>query len=554
MQVKKSLAAAKKHILKEKVYSSEVVEQLGNLIREKEARIEELHLENLRLSDTLASLSKTIEDQQRIISSLHKQISKAPADLKEENAKLISSNEDGPISEYCNGEEVILDLVVDVEYPRDYKKSSETSNSGACLHDTSKPEKFESITAKQCDKSEKDFNSTAAFEDHFVVWLKQDGSVGNRVNALREIDYDALAEDSLENSYCDTLNILPQDEQDVPNSTLLSKQENEGVLDEASYYDHNKEHDIDIDEKSFPQKVDFSSNSECQDEVQDIFDELLMQEHINNKRDEEKITDSLTTEDRKPITRKEGSCKKDKKQNSCGSKTRERKLRCPVCQVLFSSKALRFEHMNKSGHNFRFPCDSCEMQFKQKVELQRHTEQRHSEERTYSCSKCPRKFKSEYSMKRHEANDEYHQKLSKSDSRPFLVCQYCDKHFPRKRTWWLRHHIKRYHMGIKSAPCGTCGKTFNSDSYVEEHRLACKGVKQYVCEYCLKRFSKKSTLANHVRQHTGEKPYNCSLCSTQFRSYDMLMKHAKKEHNVKNAAHYKQLCSSTAPKNGGSGI
>jgi len=552
MQVKKSLAAAKKQILKEKVYSSEVVEQLGNLIREKEARIEELHLENLRLSDTLASLSKTIEEQQKIISSLHKQISKAPADLKEENAELICSNEDGSISEYCNGEEVIHDLVVDVKYPRDFEKSSETTNNGACLHDTSKPEKFVSITAKQCDKSEKDFYSTAAFEDHIVVWLKQDGSVGNRVNALREIEYDALAEDSLDNSDCDALNILPQDKQDVPNSALLSHQEDEGVLDEVNYYDHNREHDIDIDKKSFLQKVDFSSNTECQNEEQDIFDELLMQD---DKRDEEEITDSLTTEVKKPITRirKEGSCKKDKKQTSCDSKTRERKLRCPVCQVIFSSKALRFEHMNESGHNFRFPCDSCEMQFKQKVELQRHTEQKHSEERTYSCSKCPRKFKSEYSMKRHEANDEYHQKLSESDSHPFLVCQYCGKHFPRRRTWWLKQHIKRFHMGIKSAPCKTCGKTFNSDSYVEEHRLACLGVKQYACEYCLKRFSKKSTLANHVRQHTGEKPYNCSLCSTQFRSYDMLMKHAKKEHNVKNAAHYKQLSSSTTLKNG-SGI
>ncbi|XP_003736722.2 zinc finger protein 91 [Drosophila pseudoobscura] len=83
--------------------------------------------------------------------------------------------------------------------------------------------------------------------------------------------------------------------------------------------------------------------------------------------------------------------------------------------------------------------------------------------------------------------------------------------------------------------CDDCGKTINSWSNFQEHKLRHTGVKNFECQFseCGKRFATRKELVRHQRCHTGEKPFVCSYCSRRFSDASSREEHHRRHRNEK---------------------
>ncbi|BFF89774.1 gastrula zinc finger protein XlCGF17.1 [Drosophila madeirensis] len=83
--------------------------------------------------------------------------------------------------------------------------------------------------------------------------------------------------------------------------------------------------------------------------------------------------------------------------------------------------------------------------------------------------------------------------------------------------------------------CDHCGKSINSWSNFQEHKLRHTGVKNFACEFsdCGKRFATRKELVRHNRCHTGEKPFVCIYCSRRFSDASSREEHHRRHRNEK---------------------
>uniref|UniRef100_A0A1B6DZA2 C2H2-type domain-containing protein n=1 Tax=Clastoptera arizonana TaxID=38151 RepID=A0A1B6DZA2_9HEMI len=102
-------------------------------------------------------------------------------------------------------------------------------------------------------------------------------------------------------------------------------------------------------------------------------------------------------------------------------------------------------------------------------------------------------------------------------------CDDCDKVF--NKACYLTQHNKTFHNGEKPHKCEKCGKRFEIQSLLVEHKGKHAGEKPYKCEICPKQFNHKTDLRRHMCLHSGDKPYACSYCGKGFIRKDHMVKH-----------------------------
>nr|CAD7454913.1 unnamed protein product [Timema tahoe] len=188
------------------------------------------------------------------------------------------------------------------------------------------------------------------------------------------------------------------------------------------------------------------------------------------------------------------------------------------------------------GEQRRYKCESCEMSFKLKRDIFRHS-LAHSGLKSYKCEECGKCFKQKSDLLRHSPTH--------SGFKQFM-CKECGKCF-KVKSYLLRHSLT--HSGLKQFKCEECSKCFTRKSYLFRHtfthselkQFKCKecgkcckhlkdtfthsGLKQFKCEKCCKCFTHKSSLFRHTCIHSELKQFKCEECSKCFKQKSDLLRH-----------------------------
>lgn len=162
---------------------------------------------------------------------------------------------------------------------------------------------------------------------------------------------------------------------------------------------------------------------------------------------------------------------------------------CKQCDRQFeSSTALKY---HETAHAMRkFQCEYCDKMFLTNSTLSIHL-RIHLEKRPYNCPSCDLQFRQKTDLNYHTAS-----KHTAVDDYRFK-CDYCDKKFARKYS--LSLHTK-LHTGEKNHQCEVCMKSFRASSYLQVHLRTHTGEKPYECSLCKKRFSVKADVRRHIGQ------------------------------------------------------
>ena len=199
------------------------------------------------------------------------------------------------------------------------------------------------------------------------------------------------------------------------------------------------------------------------------------------------------------------------------------KHECQHCQLIFKTKARLDKHIkwvhektpcelcgelvgNLSRHminvheNQKWPCPHCQSVFKSKDQLQKHNKRVH--EKT-PCELCGELVGN---LSRHMASIHSDQKLP---------CPNCHLVFKSKDQ--LKKHIAWTHDKVQCEQCGDMvGKGKMQRHIISKHTSIYD--KKFKCDVCGKSFDRNAKLRDHKNTHTGEKPYQCKYCSACFAS------------------------------------
>ncbi|XP_041378116.1 uncharacterized protein LOC121390382 [Gigantopelta aegis] len=228
-------------------------------------------------------------------------------------------------------------------------------------------------------------------------------------------------------------------------------------------------------------------------------------------------------------------------------------VRCDVCEMIFSSKHVLYDHVNKThGPSDIQCCNICGRGFNTVRALVKHRQMIHHVQTTMvkSCKKCDFKAQSKKELKEHMETHAVanecpicHKVLAKHTNimihidtmhtkQEECVCNICGKKFRHPR--YLRLHLGR-HSGVKPHVCSVCGKRFFATNtlrcHMEVHKDQSERQYRHICSVCGRGFNGKSSLDDHMNKHTGAKPHSCPLCGVKFGFRSMLYKHHQFVHS-----------------------
>lgn len=207
--------------------------------------------------------------------------------------------------------------------------------------------------------------------------------------------------------------------------------------------------------------------------------------------------------------------------------------------VVIEDTRLSF-HLDEIVELKKFVCDVCQQTFDTKVELRRHSKNRH--EKNHLCTHCGKFFKRADTLKKHILMHEgakpfkctvcekaYRQSFLlkdhlRSHRKEKYICNECGKELSSYNT--LNVHMK-YHSGVKNYRCHLCDSNFTLSGHLKEHLKIHTDEKLFPCLICPKRFRSKGLVTIHNRTHSKERPYKCDRCPKAFPSASKLTLHIR---------------------------
>lgn len=93
-------------------------------------------------------------------------------------------------------------------------------------------------------------------------------------------------------------------------------------------------------------------------------------------------------------------------------------------------------------------------------------------------------------------------------------CHICSRKF--LKPFFLRRHIKMYHLDEKPHVCDICNKGFYKKSILEDHLKTHNQEKSFTCPICGTGFKQVRNLGAHMKRHDGVKAHLCGTCGTRF--------------------------------------
>ena len=193
------------------------------------------------------------------------------------------------------------------------------------------------------------------------------------------------------------------------------------------------------------------------------------------------------------------------------------------CSKAFSTPKLLNSHKHRvHGIQRRFNCDNCTYSSKEKKNVRRHKDFKHSDLKLVTCTECGESFKCTASLA-------YHMKKKYGEYRE--QCNSCDYKAITKAQ--VKNHMIKIHTKEFKVHCTECGKGFTDKCYLNYHMTVHTGEKKFKCTFCESRFRNSLTQKKHENIHLDIKPYVCHLCPKQFRGDINLSVHVKRHLNQK---------------------
>ncbi|XP_064292981.1 zinc finger protein 808-like [Plodia interpunctella] len=209
------------------------------------------------------------------------------------------------------------------------------------------------------------------------------------------------------------------------------------------------------------------------------------------------------------------------------------RLVCDDCGKTFIKRKSFETHYKR--HHMPPTCEVCNKTYSTYHNLENHYRLNHPEfincenrqELAY-CVECNKQFPSVYKYRRHLTSAAVHTPPKVE----IVPCPECGKVFSRKIR--MTNHVLAVHRKNTKHRCDICNKTFCSAYSAKTHRKYThekeQKPKNKFCDICGRGFNTNRILNNHRRTHTGERPYSCPHCPATFAQRVAMRTHAKTQH------------------------
>ena len=238
-----------------------------------------------------------------------------------------------------------------------------------------------------------------------------------------------------------------------------------------------------------------------------------------------------------------------------------KRLKCNLCQKIFSSDNIKRHFKTNHDGNGIFKCEMCEKTFIKKKSLIDHSQKSHDNYKLDDLESRPDRYyeiveelnKPQIGMTEMETVNENgvdHEVVVKDEiSSKLHRCNSCDKTF--KSPLGLKLHLEKIHDGNGLFKCDFCDMASFSEKRVQRHKKkhhksgmeelkSTKGfrVKKYSkkksidfnCESCEKNFPVREHLKRHIEIVHEGKRLKCNFCSLTFTTSQILLRHFGRKH------------------------
>ncbi|CAH0404143.1 unnamed protein product [Chilo suppressalis] len=202
------------------------------------------------------------------------------------------------------------------------------------------------------------------------------------------------------------------------------------------------------------------------------------------------------------------------------------KYKCPHCTDEFLKLTTYLGHI-RIKHPSDFVCQLCGYSFVSEKGIMLHKNLKHRQENTTIpedgplCELCNLRFINTEALKRHTSVSARHQTTDKQDREP---------NTPKQR----KREIRRTRIGA-SIPCEQCGVQLQDYTAYHSHfrrmhpdknRTKFPSIRTpLMCEVCGRMFQNQTLLEDHRWVHTDERPFSCESCDKCFRTKNRLVAH-----------------------------
>ncbi|XP_021101391.1 zinc finger protein 473 [Heterocephalus glaber] len=201
--------------------------------------------------------------------------------------------------------------------------------------------------------------------------------------------------------------------------------------------------------------------------------------------------------------------------------SRERPYKCSDCSKAFSWKTHLHEHQQVHTGSRPHKCQECVRSFSRPSHLIRH-QATHAMERLFGCAECSQTFSNKEYLVRHQKIHTIEAPYECLECGECFVCNstlncHLSVHAREKQRFDGTRKVLDQNLGQREHPrpdekhfkCDKCGKAFNRNRYLTQHKKIHTRVQVFECNQCGKAFSQRTQLLCHQTVHSGKRPHEC---------------------------------------------